>query len=80
MPASMSDPAEGAFAVTKSDSTDFARAARALYVGTGGDVTLVLKSGTAILFANVPDGTFIPVECKRVNSTGTDASDIVALY
>lgn len=82
MPASMSDPADGGQAVTTGDTAadNFSRAARSLYVGTGGAVTVVLKSGSTLAFANVPDGSVLPVECVRVNATGTDASDIVALW
>lgn len=80
MPASMADPAEFAEAVTKSDTVNFTGgAARALYVGGAGDVAVVLKSGTAVTFVGVPAGTILPVECKRVNSTSTTATSIVAL-
>lgn len=75
-----SDPADSAEAVTPSDSTNFTGgAARALYVGTTGNVAVVLKDGTAVTFSSVPAGAILPVECKRVNSTNTTASNIVAL-
>jgi hypothetical protein len=83
MPASMSDPAESFAAVTPGDTTasNFTKTARALYVGTAGDVAVVPKSGgTAVVFAAVPGGTILPVECVRVNADGTDADDIVALF
>lgn len=64
-------------AVTKSDSTllDFA----ALYVGTGGDVVLVGKSGASpVTFANVPSGYILPCSGTKVMAA-TTASNIVAL-
>jgi hypothetical protein len=79
--ANRSDPAGGGQAVTKSDTTYFTGgAARAIYVGTGGDMTVVLLDRTTtLLFANIQDGSIIPIQCTRINSTGTDASDFVAL-
>lgn len=72
-------PALGAFAVTPSDSANFTRC-RALYIGTGGNVVVVFaESGEAITFTNVQSGTILPVQAKRVNSTNTTASNIVAL-
>ncbi len=75
--ASLSDPASDAFPVTPSDTAIIA--ARALYVGTGGNVTLTTVQGVDVLFANVPDGTILPVRVKRVKATLTAASNIVGL-
>ena len=57
----------------------------ALYIGTGGDVAVVMKNiegtiGNAIVFKNVPDGTFLPAIVDYVIATGTTATDIVAVY
>ena len=69
-----------AVAVTPHDSTNFAEGtAKALYVGTSGNITLITAAGKTALFANVPIG-FFPVQCSRVNATGTAATDILALY
>lgn len=69
------------FAVTKSDDTVFVRHPRALYVGTGGAVTIRIPgTGSILTFANVPDGGYVFCRCDQVRATGTDASDIVALY
>lgn len=62
----------------------------ALYVGTGGDVNLIMynvtpvnggdpTSADAILFKNVPDGGFLPVITGYVLATGTTATDIVRI-
>ena len=67
-------------AVTPNDSTDLAAACRALYVGTGGNVVAVRLDNTAVTFTGVPSGTILPVIARRVNSTSTTASNIVALY
>lgn len=79
-----SSPARSAAAVTPSDTVDLVPFAKALYVGTTGNITLVpagdtSASGTGVLFTSVPVGWF-PVQVRRVNSTGTAASNIVAVY
>jgi hypothetical protein len=74
-------PAGSYAAVTKSDSADItAGPCRALFVGVGGDVVAVTVADVAITFKNVPSGTTLPVIARRVNSTSTTATDIVALY
>lgn len=51
----------------------------ALFVGTGGSISLRSACGMDKVFKNIPNGTFIPVSCVRVNSTGTNASDIIGV-
>lgn len=51
----------------------------ALYIGVAGDVTILNAVGNAITFKNVPIG-YLDCQTTRVNSTGTTATDIVALY
>ena len=77
----LDSPGYHAAAVTPNDGSDLATFARALYVGTGGNVTLDTAGGeTAVAFVGVAAGTIIPVRAARVRSTGTTASDIVALW
>lgn len=52
---------------------------KALYVGVTGDVKVTMANGTDVTFKNVPVG-ILPIRAKRVFSTGTDASEILALY
>ena len=73
-------PAERCFAVTPSDSQPLPIATKALFVGTGGHVTLRSVRGTAdVTFKNLPDGAVIDVRVTAVRATGTTATDIVAL-
>jgi len=51
-----------------------------LYVGTGGEVRVLTSGNDDVVFAGVPGGTFIPVNCIKVFSTDTTASDILALW
>ena len=71
-------PAEEAVVVTPHDSNNLLAPARALWVGVSGDVSVeMIGIGSAIVFKGVQG--LLPVSVTRVNSTGTDATDIVAL-
>lgn len=73
------DPAIDAFTINPSDSTDFTTFAKGIYVGTAGNITLITLLGTTQLFSNVPAGTVLPVQAKRVLLTGTTAGNMVGL-
>ena len=75
-----SNPADNAAAVTPNDSSDLTNTARALYVGGTGNVKVDTAAGDTVTFSSVPAGAIIPVRVKRVYSTGTTATNIVALY
>ena len=51
-----------------------------LYIGTGGDVKVDTVSGDTVTFKNLADGSVLAVQVKKVYNTGTDATDIIALY
>ena len=74
-------PYFSAVAVTPSDSADLAKApTRALYIGVTGDVKVDMMNGeTAVLFKAVPVGPLY-IRAVRVYSTGTTATNILALY
>jgi len=75
-----------AVAITKSDSTDMVdfqqnnRLTNAIYVGGGGDVVVVFQDGTTQTFAGAVAGSVLPVAARRVNSTSTTATQMLALY
>lgn len=74
------DSADDAEAVTPSDSVNLGNITRALYVGTTGNIVVVMKSGRTATLNSVPAGALLPLRVSRVNSTNTTASNIVALY
>lgn len=77
----LDSPARNAIAVTPNDGADLTHAARALYIGVTGDVTLTPIGGqTGVLFKAVPAGAILPVRASRVWATGTTATNIVAIY
>jgi hypothetical protein len=76
----MMAPAARAAAVAPHDSNPLAEPARALFVGTGGDIVACGVSGGDAVFKNVPDGTVLPFRAQFVRATGTTATDILALF
>ncbi len=76
----LDSPATNAVAITPSDSTSLTTSARAIYCGVGGNISVLTVNGQTVTFANVLAGTILPVRVERVNSTGTTASSLVALF
>jgi hypothetical protein len=70
-------PATAGFAVTPNDSVDLTALPRALYVGTAGNLSVVL-GGATLTFVGVSG--FLPIRADRVRATGTTATDIIGLY
>jgi hypothetical protein len=52
----------------------------AIYVGTGGDVTVAMQNNQAQTWKNVPSGTTLLVAARRINATNTTALNLLALY
>jgi hypothetical protein len=73
------DPAQDAAVVTPSDTADQGDV-RGLFVGGDGNVSLVTALGNTVVFTGVLGGSILPVRCTKVRSTGTTATNIVALY
>ena len=71
-------PAVGLVAITPNDSADLATQVRMIYVGTGGDVSVIDTLGTTVVHKNVLGGTYLgPFWVARVKATGTTAADMV---
>ena len=73
-----------AAAITKSDTVNFPLVDRrelcdAIWVGGAGIVVAVMQDGTKPQFTCVA-GSLLPIACKRVDSTTTTATLMVALY
>lgn len=74
------NPASQVAAVTKSDSTELV-AVRGLWVGGAGDVAVIAaEDSAAVTIVGVPAGTLLPIRVRKVMSTNTTATSIVALY
>jgi type 1 fimbria pilin len=80
-PSALAAPATKALAVTPHDSNALTEVPKALYVGTGGNITMRGVNGAADqLWKNVPAGTILPFRAQYIRATGTTAADILALY
>jgi len=77
---SLTQPARQAFAITPHATAEIDPLPKAIYVGTGGDITLRAADSQAdVLFRNVAAGQILDVRARHVRTTGTTAADIVGL-
>lgn len=75
------DSSANADEITPHDTNELAFGrTRGLYIGTGGDVAVRNLRGNTVVFANVPDGSILPIRVDRVLATATTATDIVGLW
>jgi hypothetical protein len=73
-------PARDAFPITPQNNVTLPVTTKAIYVGTGGDITLrAVSSETSVLIRNVPSGSVLAIRVAAILATGTTASDIVGL-
>jgi hypothetical protein len=71
-------PAREAFALVPNDATELARATKAVYVGTGGDITLrAVGSETDVVLRNVVAGSVLAIRLRAIRATGTTAANLV---
>lgn len=77
---SLAGPASAGFAVTPNDAADLPQITRALHVGGGGNLAVLMMNGEALTFTGVQDGSLLPVRVSRVLAAGTTATSIVGLY
>lgn len=77
-------PGASTVAVTASNTVDITQLngeyPRALWVGGAGNVAVVTPDGTVNTITGVPAGTLLPIQTRRVNSTNTTATSMVAIY
>ncbi len=74
----LSGPATDILPVIPNDTTDLTEVAVALYVETGGTVSLVTVRGLTRT-VRVADNSILPVGTRRVHATGTTAANIHAM-
>ena len=75
-----SHAAAGAKAITPSDTVDLEYVTRGVYVGVSGNVAAVMASGEVVVFVAMAAGIIHPLSVSRINSTSTDATNLVAVY
>lgn len=73
--------AQGASQVTPDNSNDLLLSpTKGVYLGGGGDVKITMMSGDVVTFTGMAAGVIHPISAKRIHSTGTTATAIVAVY
>ena len=70
-------PISDGMEVTPNDNVDLPQVTRSIYVGTSGNLSVVMKSGSILNYTNVPVGRHA-IRVTRVRDTGTTAGGIVA--
>lgn len=73
-------PASSAAAVTPHDTNELASVSRALFVGGAGNLVCLMADGSTCTFTGVTAGSILPIRVRRVNSTNTTATNMVALW
>lgn len=76
---SLSGPASSGFVILPDDDANLLETTRGLYVGSGGDIAVVMASGASVVLTNIPSGSILPLRVSRVLDTGTTADGIVGL-
>lgn len=71
--------AENGAAVSPNNSTDLAHDS-VIYCGSGGDIKVDTVNGDTLTFVGVVGGSTLPVKVRRVYTTGTDASNMIACW
>lgn len=67
--------------VTPHDSEDLPHGiCESLYIGNSGNVKVLTRCGTEVLFRGLQAGATLQLQVKRVFFNGTTATDIVAFY
>ncbi len=73
-------PANSGQVITPNDTQMLSQVTRGLYLGTGGDVALMLAGGDTLTFKNLAGGIIHPLRVAKVLATGTTAQDIIGVY
>jgi len=74
-------PATRAAAIVPHDTNPLSDISKAIYVGSGGDVTVrAVRDGADHAWKAVPAGSILPVRASHVRATGTTAGDLLGLY
>ncbi len=77
---SLISPARKAFAILPNDTSDFEIATKAVYIGSGGDLTFqAIGDDADVTMRNIASGSVIAIRMRAIRATGTTATDIVGL-
>jgi len=66
----------GGFAITATDATELPKVTRAIWVGVAGNLSVVMRDGSALTITNVPVGMH-HLRVRQVNATNTTATGLI---
>lgn len=66
-------------AVTPHDTNELTFVSKALFIGVGGNISIIAADDTDAVVISVLANTILPIRARIVKSAGTTASGIVAL-
>lgn len=73
-------PSDNCFPITPDDVAELPHLTKAIYIGQGGDLVLLLGSSqNPVTFRNTVAGSILDVRVRAVKSTGTTAGNLVGL-
>ena len=73
-------PAKSAFQISPDDSSELMSATKAIFVGSGGDLTVrLIDNDVDVTFRNINSGTVLAIRARAIRFTGTTADDLVGL-
>lgn len=75
-----SAPASKAFAITPHDTNLLAANTRFIFVGGAGALKVDTTGGDTVTLTGCTAGSVYPIRAKKVYSTGTTATSLVALH
>lgn len=71
------DYVTGAQNITPSNTVDLVSPAVGLFVGGAGNISAVMENGDTVTFTGVTAGAYLPFIFRRINVTGTTATNMV---
>ncbi len=73
-------PGSSAFAIAPSDTVPLPSVTRGIWVGGAGNVSVVMRDGSTVVFVGVAVGTLLPLRVQQINATGTTATNMVGIH
>lgn len=73
-------PAREGADIVPDDGKDLPALPRAIWIGGGGSLSMVMADGGTVRLVGVPAGALLPLRPRRVRASGTSATYLVALW
>lgn len=74
------EPAIAAFSISPSDQSYLPYITRAVFIGSAGNLAVMMFNGDIVVFTNVVAGSVLPIRVVKVFSTGTTVISLLGMY